>query len=68
MTSVITWYDVLGVLPDAPREDICEAWQARREALQPGTLAGSPPEVLSAADGARQHPSEPDGQQPAASG
>ena len=53
-TSIITWYDVLGVLPDAPRGDIRDAWQARTEALQPGTLAGAPPEVLSAADGARQ--------------
>jgi hypothetical protein len=54
LTSVITWYDVLGVLPDAPQEDIREAWQARREALQPGLLAGAPPDVLSAADEARQ--------------
>ena len=54
LTSVITWYDVLGVLPDAPLEDIREAWQARREALQPGLLAGAPPDALSAADGARQ--------------
>jgi hypothetical protein len=54
LTSIITWYDVLGVLPDAPREDIREAWQARREALQPGLLAGAPPDVLSAADEARQ--------------
>ena len=54
MTTIITWYDVLGVLPDAAREDIGQAWQARREALQPGPLAGAPPEVLSAADRARQ--------------
>jgi hypothetical protein len=54
MTSVITWYDVLGVLPDAPPDDIREACQARMSALQPGTLAGAPPEVLSAADRARQ--------------
>jgi hypothetical protein len=49
MTRVLTWYDVLGVLPDAPPEDIREAWQARKAALQPGTLAGAAPEVLSAA-------------------
>jgi hypothetical protein len=54
MTSIITWYDVLGVLPDAPREDIREAWQARQAALQPVTLAGATPEVMSAADRARQ--------------
>src|SRR5271157_4729126 len=52
--SGITWYDVLGVLPDAAPEDIHAAWQARRAALQPGALAGAPPDVLSAADRARQ--------------
>jgi len=52
--SLITWYDVLGVLPDAAPEDIDAAWQARRAALQPGALAGAPPDVLSAADRARQ--------------
>jgi curved DNA-binding protein CbpA len=54
MTSVITWYDVLGVLPDAPPDDIREAWQVRTSALEPGKLAGAPPEVLSAADRARR--------------
>jgi curved DNA-binding protein CbpA len=58
MTSIATWYDVLGVLPDANRDDICEAWQARRQALQPGPLAGAPPQVLSAADRARQEVEE----------
>ena len=48
MTSVITWYDVLGVLPDATPDDIREAWQARMAALQAGTLAGASPEVLAA--------------------
>jgi hypothetical protein len=52
--SVITWYDVLGVLPDAPPEDIRAAWQAKRAVLQPAALAGSPPAVLPAADRARQ--------------
>jgi hypothetical protein len=54
MTSVITWYDVLGVLPDAMSDDIREAWQARMAALGPTTLAGAPPDVVSAADRARQ--------------
>lgn len=54
MASVITWYDVLGVLPDAPPEDIRQAWQARKAALQPGTLAGAPPKVVSAAQRALQ--------------
>ena len=54
MTSAITWYDVLGVLPDATPDDILQAWQARTAALQPATLAGAPPDVVSAADRARQ--------------
>jgi hypothetical protein len=54
MTSILTWYDVLGVLPDATPGDIRDAWQGRRTALQPGVLAGASPEVLSAADRARQ--------------
>lgn len=54
MASVITWYDVLGVLPDAMPDDIRQAWQAREAALQPGLLAGAPPEVLSAAGRARR--------------
>jgi len=51
---MITWYDVLGVLPDAPSEDIGAAWRARKAVLQPAGLAGAPPDVLSAADKARQ--------------
>ena len=54
MTSTITWYDVLGVLPDAPTDDIRLAWQARMLALQPGPLAGASSQVQSAADRARQ--------------
>src|SRR5579859_4062180 len=51
---MITWYDVLGVLPDAPPEDVRSAWQARKAVLQPAGLAGASPDVLSAADKARQ--------------
>jgi hypothetical protein len=54
MTTVVTWYDVLGVLPDATADDIGQAWRARMAALQPGGLAGAPPEVLPAAERARQ--------------
>ena len=54
MISLVTWYDVLGVLPDAARGDIREAWQARKALLQPGLLAGASPDVLSAAERARQ--------------
>ena len=53
MISLITWYDVLGVLPDATTQDIREACLARKAVLQPGLMAGAPPDVLSAADRAR---------------
>jgi hypothetical protein len=53
MTGGISWYDVLGVVPDASADDIRQAWQVRNAALQPDVLAGAPPEVLSAADRAR---------------
>jgi hypothetical protein len=54
MTSVVTWYDVLGVVPGATPEDVREARQAREAALQPGRFAGAPANVLSAADRSRQ--------------
>ena len=50
MTRVVTWYDVLGVVPGATPDDVGKAWQARRTALQPGNFAGAPPDVVSAAD------------------
>jgi DnaJ-like protein len=50
MMSATTWYDVLGVLPDASTGEIRAAWQARRTALAPDVLAGAPAAVLAAAD------------------
>jgi DnaJ domain/PASTA domain len=54
MTSLITWYDVLGVLPDAPPDDIRQAWLARQAILQPAMRPETPPDVQSAAARARQ--------------
>jgi hypothetical protein len=54
MSTLVTWYDVLGVLPDATTDDIREACRGRMATLQPATLAGVPTEVQSAADRARQ--------------
>jgi DnaJ domain len=54
LPSVVTWYDVLGVVPGATPDDIQSAWQARLAALDPGKLAGAPANVLSAADRSRQ--------------
>src|SRR5512135_201303 len=53
-SSAVTWYDVLGVLPDATQQEIRTAWQARRAALAPGLLAGAAPDVLAAAGRAGQ--------------
>ena len=50
MTLIVTWYDVLGVLPDAMPDEIRAAWQARTAALQPTMVAGAPSNELSAAD------------------
>jgi hypothetical protein len=55
---VITWYDVLGVLPDAPGEDVRSAWEAKTAALLPEVLAGAAPEVLAAAERGRQGTAE----------
>jgi curved DNA-binding protein CbpA len=54
MTTMVTWYDVLGVLPDAEPDDIRQAWQARTAALQAAPLAGASPDVASAAERAQR--------------
>jgi DnaJ domain/PASTA domain len=54
MTVLVTWYDVLGVLPDATPDDIREAWRERMAVLRPGMMAEVPAEVRSAVDRARQ--------------
>ena len=54
MTVLVTWYDVLGVLPDASPDDIGQAWRGRRAVLEPGRSAEVSPEVRSAADRAWQ--------------
>ena len=58
MNNAVTWYDVLGVLPDASTDDVRAAWQARRTALAPDVLAGAPGPVLAAADRAVQEVDE----------
>jgi hypothetical protein len=49
MRPIITWYELLGALPDAPAEDIQQAYVAKASLLQPGLLAGAPPKVVTAA-------------------
>jgi hypothetical protein len=45
----ITWYEILGALPDAPSEDIQQAYVAKARLLQPELLSGAPSKVVIAA-------------------
>ena len=49
MRPCITWYDLLGALPDASSEDIQQAYDAKANLLRPGLLAGAPSKVVTAA-------------------
>jgi hypothetical protein len=53
MASVLTWYDVLGVLPGASPGEVHSAYQARTRLLDPQMFSGAPSKVLKAADVAR---------------
>ena len=50
---MLTWYDVLGVLPGASPGQVQSAYQERARLLDPRMLSGAPPKVLKAADAAR---------------
>jgi len=49
MRAGITWYDLLGALPDASSEDIQKAYDAKAALLRPELLSGAPPAVVTAA-------------------
>jgi hypothetical protein len=49
MRPAITWYDLLGALPDAPSEDIQQAYDAKASLLRPELLSGAPSKVSIAA-------------------
>ena len=66
MRADITWYDLLGALPDASSEDIQRAYHAKAGLLRPELLSGVPSTVVMAAaraqgiiDAARQVLSDP---------
>ena len=66
MRAGITWYDLLGALPDASSEDIQQAYDAKEALLRPQLLAGAPSKVVTAAarakgiiDAARQALGDP---------
>jgi curved DNA-binding protein CbpA len=49
MRADITWYDLLGALPDASSEDIQRAYDAKSGVLRPELLSGAPSTVVTAA-------------------
>ena len=49
MRAGITWYDLLGALPDASPEDIQRAYDVKAGVLRPELLSGAPPTVVTAA-------------------
>lgn len=49
MRAGITWYDLLGALPDASSEDVQQAYHAKAGLLRPELLSGAPSTVLTAA-------------------
>ena len=53
MRAGITWYDLLGALPDASSEDIQRAYDVKAGVLRPELLSSAPPTVVTAAARAR---------------
>jgi hypothetical protein len=53
LVGMLTWYDVLGVLPGASPMQVQSAYQERARLLDPRMLNGAPSKVLKAADAAR---------------
>jgi curved DNA-binding protein CbpA len=49
MRPGITWYNIIGALPDAPPEDIQQAYEAKASLLRPELLSGAPSKVYAAA-------------------
>jgi len=48
MRADITWYDLLGALPDASAQDIQRAYDAKAGLLRPELLSGAPSAVITA--------------------
>jgi len=50
----ITWYDILGVLPDASPDEIGQAYGAKASLLRPELISGAPSNVVAAASRAQK--------------
>jgi PASTA domain len=53
MAGLITWYDILGILPGASVEEVRYACEARVGQVSPQMISGAPSKVIKAADRAR---------------
>jgi len=51
---VVTWYDILDVMPGAGTEEIQDKYDARASLLRPELIAGAPSVVITAASRAQQ--------------
>ena len=54
MQPVVTWYDVLDVMPGASMEEIQSKYEARASLLRPEFIAGAPSAVITAVSRAQQ--------------
>ena len=54
MERGVTWYDILGVLPDASPGEIREAYDAKAGLLRPELISGAPSNVVAAASRAQK--------------
>jgi hypothetical protein len=53
MAALLTWYDILGILPGASAEEVRSAYEARARQLGPQMISGAPSRVITMADRAR---------------
>jgi curved DNA-binding protein CbpA len=51
---VVTWYDILDVMPGASAEEIQDRYDARASLLRPEFIAGAPSAVITAVSRAQQ--------------
>ena len=54
MQPVVTWYDILDVMPGASTEEIQDKYDAKASVLRPELIAGAPSAVLTAISRAQQ--------------
>ena len=54
MQPVVTWYDVLDVMPGAATEEIQDKYDAKASLLRPELIAGAPSAVITAVSRAQQ--------------